>query len=118
MDYTELRARDGSRTWRLRYTNRGLRWFERQTGLRFTDIDPNKLGLEEATALIAAGLLHEHKDVTIEDADDLIDGVGLHQAFRGFMEAIERDLGGDLDELEPLNGTAPKNVSGAGSRRK
>ena len=117
-EHTEVTSKDGKQTWRLRYNNRALRWFEQQTGLKFMHIDPNNLGLEEATLLIAAGLHHENREVTVEDADDLVDAVGLHGAYQAMMSAIERDLGGDVEELEALNGSAPKNASGAGARRK
>lgn len=117
MDYTEVKGKDG-RVYRLRYNNKALRWFERQTGLKFMSIDPNKLGLDEVSHLAAAGLIHEQPDITIDDADEFVDNVGLQRAFRAVMEAVEHDLGGDLDELEPMNGTAPKNASGAGSKRK
>ncbi len=121
MPETEVTARDGSRTWRIRYNNKSLRWFERQTGLRFMGLDPNTLGMDEITYLVAAGLLYEQADVTIDDADEFIDAVGLQTAYRAVMDAVEHDLGSDLDpSLLPnaANGTAPKNARGAGMTRK
>ena len=117
-EYTEIRSRDGNQVFRLRYNNKALRWFERQTGLKFMSIDPNNLGLDEVSHLAAAGLIHENPDITIDDADDFIDTVGLQRAFRAVMEAVEHDLGGDLDEPEPMNGTDPKNATGAGSKQR
>ena len=65
-EYTEIRSRDGNQVFRLRYNNKALRWFERQTGLKFLSIDPNKLGLDEVSHLAAAGLIHENPDITID----------------------------------------------------
>lgn len=121
MEYTELKARDGSQTWRLRYNNRALRWFEQQTGLKIMQIDDSALGMNEITYLLAAGLLHENRNITVDDADDVIDAVGMKRAYELAMEALQRDLGDDDPdtELQPLNGTASKNaVSGAGHGQK
>lgn len=116
MDYTELRSKDGSQTWRLRYGNRSLRWFERQTGLRIMELDTGSLGMDEITALVAAGLIHEQPDITVDDADDVIDAVGMRKAYNAAMERMQHDLADDDPDkpLEPMNGTARKNVSGAG----
>lgn len=116
MDYTELKARDGSQTWRLRYGNRSLRWFERQTGLKIMSLDMDNLGMEEITALVAAGLIHDNPAITLDDADDVIDAVGMYRAYNAAMERMQYDLADDDPDkpLEPMNGTARKNVSGAG----
>ena len=120
MEYTELRARDGSQTWRLRYGNRSLRWFERQTGLRIMQLDMENMGMDEITSLVAAGLIHEMPDITLDDTDDVIDAVGFEKAYHVAMERIQQDLTDDDPDkpLEPLNGTAQKNVSGAGRGQK
>lgn len=121
MEYTELKSKDGTQTWRLRYNNRALRWFEQQTGLKIMQIDDDSLGMNEITYLLAAGLLHENRDITVDDADDVIDVVGMKRSYELAMEAIQRDLSDDDPdaELQPLNGTASKNaLSGAGRGQK
>lgn len=121
MEYTEMHARDESQTWRLRYNNRALRWFEQKTGLTFMQMDENELGLNEITYLVAAGLQHENPEITAEDADEVIDAVGFRPAFTTVMEALQHDLGSELEDAEQTgatNGTAPKNASGTGAKRR
>ena len=70
----------------LRYTIGALKALQSKTGLkglqplmkRLQDVgDANDLG-----SMIWAGLLHENKDLTLEEAGDLIDKAG------GIMEAV------------------------------
>lgn len=121
MEYTEMQSRDGSRVYRLRYNNRALRWFERQTGLSFMQMDDSKLGLNEVTYLVAAGLQHEMPEITVDDADDVIDDVGFTTAFEKVRDALEHDLGNEVEageQSQATNGTASKNVSGTGAKQR
>ena len=121
MDVTEIRSRDG-RTWRLKFTLRGLSWFEEQTGIKATKLESfDNLWIREQATLIASGLYHENPDVTIDDGFDFLDSVDQDELQRAFG-AVARDAGGDLEPEEnsgeSTNGTTPKNASGAGSKPK
>jgi hypothetical protein len=119
-EYHEIAAGDGQ-TWRLRFNNRALRWFEQETGIKFTNINESDLGLTEITYLVAAGMYGYHgQPVTVEDADEFVDTLGLQRAMESAMTALQDDLKIDLEDTEQAsqNGATAKKKNSTGKSQK
>lgn len=122
MEYTELKARNDDRKWRIRYDMEALEWFEEKTGVAVFRIDMSSLGTRDLNWLVAAGLIHENKDVDLTDGREVINAVGLARLFPILGARLKYDLGAEDIEDEEIEavktGTAPKNVNGTGGKRK
>ena len=58
----------------IRFTTKAIATFERKIGKPFSKIDDfDDLYLDEKLSLILAGLLHEDKNLTVDDVFDLVD---------------------------------------------
>lgn len=127
MEYIELEGDAGQR-WRFRYPMRALRWLETQTGEAFQQtfdaLGNNEAGLTEQSLMVAAALYHENPDVTLDDADEVLESVGYVPTLAAVMEAVEKSalIKGlseeDQQEFEQAKANAQKNVRGTGTRRK
>lgn len=110
--------------WRLRYTNRALRWFETATGVSIMALERvfngGDLNLETITYLVAAGLYHEKRDVTLDDADDLLDECGFHPTFQAVKQAFEQStmLKNAPETAGETSGKAKKPGTGNSSKKR
>lgn len=121
MDYVEVQS-DSGEVYRFRFGMTGLRWLEEQVGESFVELGQRlqpggKVSFTLISALVAAGLRHERRDITLDDADAVIDDLGLNRAMNAAVEAFNRSkLFKGMRDAEAGEGTAPKNAAGTGTR--
>lgn len=85
---------ESGRTYSLKYSMNAV--VELEEALRmpisqFTQLAHN-FGVREARALLWAGLLHKQKDLTIEQAGDILEDIGLEKASKEAAEALGEAL--------------------------
>lgn len=121
MDFVEVQS-DSGEVYRFRFGMTGLRWLEDQVGESFVELgrrleQGGNVSLTLVSALVAAGLRHERRDITLDDADAVIDDLGLNRAMNAAMEAFTRsNLFKSSGDAGAGEGTAPKNAAGTGTR--
>lgn len=123
MECVEVQS-DSGQVYRFRFGMTGLRWLEEQVGESFVELGQRlqqggSVSLTFISALVAAGLRHERRDITLDDADAVIDDLGLNRAMNAAMEAFTRSnlfKGSGDAEAEDGDGAAPKNAAGTGTR--
>lgn len=110
--------------YRLYYGNRAFRMAERESGESFIKLmssfdvtDPKEIRWENLTLLVWAGLQQYHPELSMDDVDDIIDGVGTSEimpivttAFnKAFPQAQEDQAQGNGNRAtrRAKNGTGP-----------
>lgn len=94
---------------KLRFTTNAIAELEDVLGQPITKLDEESLGVKTLRALLWAGLLHENRDLTIEEAGDLMDHANLEDIATKVMEALQLAFGGNTKEKNKVSGP-----SGAG----
>lgn len=124
MEYVELRSDDGQ-VWRMRFGMGALRWLEEQTGESFIELaeslgEGRQLSFTTISTLVAAALRHENRNVTLDDADAVIDAAGLGATLDAAMEAFRRSnlMKVADDEAPAADGSATKNAGTGTSSNK
>ncbi|WP_434642765.1 GTA-gp10 family protein [Thermoanaerobacterium thermosaccharolyticum] len=83
----------GDKIYPLKYNNKALRTLEKQLGMPITKIgrkmQEEEFGVNELTEILRVGLIHWKPDVTIDEADEIIDEVGLQKASEAIGKAFE-----------------------------
>ena len=99
-------------TYRLRFTNKALVRLEEQTGWTLMELGAKaqKGSIKAVSSLLWAGMLHEHPEVTVDDAIDKIELTRLQDIGAKANEALEAAFG-PKDEAED-DGSAEGNASG------
>jgi len=121
MEYVEVRS-DSGQVYRFRFGMTGLRWLEEQVGESFVELgrrleQGGNVSLALVSALVAAGLRHEWRDITLDDADEVIDNLGLQRTMDAVLEAFTRsNLFKGSGDAEAGEGTVPKNAAGTGTK--
>lgn len=121
MDYVEVQS-DSGEVYRFRFGMAGLRWLEDQVGESFVELgrrleQGGNVSLTLVSALVAAGLRHERRDISLDDADEVIDNLGLQRTMDAVLAAFTRsNLFKGSRDAEAGEGTAPKNAAGTGTR--
>jgi len=94
---------------KLKYTNGALRKFQEKTDRKALKLKPDEFA-EYATELIWCGLLHQDKELSIDDVDEMIGPSNIHYV----MEKISEAWGMAMTEhKEPVEGNAdplPENL--------
>lgn len=123
MEYVEVQS-DSGQVYRFRFGMTGLRWLEEQVGESFVELgrrleQGGNVSLTLVSALVAAGLRHERRDITLDDADEVIDNLGLQRTMDAVLAAFTRSnlfKGSGDAEAEDGDGAAPKNAAGTGTK--
>ena len=83
----------GDKTYPLKYNNKALRILEKSLGVPIQKIGKklqnDEMGINELTEILRVGLVHWKPDITIDEADDIIDEVGLAKASEAIGKAFE-----------------------------
>ena len=123
MEYVEVQS-DSGEVYRFRFGMAGLRWLEEQVGESFVELgrrleQGGNVSLTLVSALVAAGLRHERRDITLDDADAVIDDLGLNRTMDAVLAAFTRSNlfkgARDGDDADGES-AAPKNAAGTGTR--
>ena len=94
-----MRFKINKKEYELKYSFRALRVIEKDLGLKFSEFDKADLGsLEVVLKIFRAGLLHENKDITLDQAEELLDEHGFSNEF--FMEVIEKFIKDTTDSYQ------------------
>ena len=79
------------KSYQLRYNFNSLALLEDVLGVPVTAVGDNP-GIKEIRALLWAGLLHQHKDLSLNDAGDIADGVGFSELPELVSTALSKAL--------------------------
>jgi len=83
----------GDKIYPLKYNNKALRTLEKQLGMPITKIgrkmQEEEFGVNELTEILRIGLIHWKPEITIDEADEIIDAVGLSKASEAIGKAFE-----------------------------
>ncbi|HEY8414809.1 MAG TPA: GTA-gp10 family protein [Thermaerobacter sp.] len=88
----EVELKAGERTYILRYTTNALVRLEEEFGKSVIQMAENA-SIKEARALVWAGLLHSHPNLTMEQAGDIMDEAGFTEAIQAASQALRKAFG-------------------------
>lgn len=72
-------------------------------------IEAGEMGIKEVRALLWAGLLHEHEELTIREAGQLFTQGGMNQVIEAVVKAFTAAFG-DAEKQVGKRGNVPKKV--------
>lgn len=105
----EVELRAGDKTYVLRYTTNALVQLEDMLGKPVTKMGGD-ISMKEARAMVWAGLLHAHPDLTPEQAGDIMDAAGLSEAARAVGEALRLAFGSGEGKPATVTVVAPSSA--------
>lgn len=94
----EVELKAGDKTYVLRYTTNALVRLEDELGKPATVLGDS---FREARALFWAGLLHAHPEITVEQAGEIMDEVGLTEAVQKAGEALRLAFPNAVKQVNP-----------------
>ncbi|PCJ18002.1 MAG: hypothetical protein COB02_11780 [Candidatus Cloacimonadota bacterium] len=84
-----MRFKIDEKEYELRYSFRALRTIEKDLGVKFTEFKNAELeSLASLLIIFRAGLLHQNKNITIDEAEGLLEKINFSQDF--FMNVMEK----------------------------